>query len=232
MSWFEILPWWAKVPLIIGGALMSAFSNSFPQGFQTAGLILGIIIALFGCVAVAWHFMRVEGFVLQWPIRRGKTSSPSLAAGLYVSDIRFTFADLEKDRYSEISMRVFNGTGNTVEFSSIAGRIKFSASTSADQSRSGDLPTPSPRQDMATLVTTFQEWLLILTQRVPAAEADKLLAMLEADIPIHFNLTELTIEVCTQDDRQNVVRLPIWAGMSYNPRIGFGQIISASMRSG
>jgi hypothetical protein len=174
--------------------------------------------------------MRIKGFVLQWPIRRGKVSSPTLAAGLYVSDIRFTFADLEKDRHSEISMRVFNGTGNTVEFSSISGRIKFSASTSADQSRSGDLPTPSPRPDMATLATPFQEWLLILTQRVPAAEADKLLAMLEAHIPIHFNLSELTIEVSAQDDRQNVARLPIWAGVSYNLGSGFGQIISASMR--
>jgi hypothetical protein len=230
MHWFENLPWWATVPLIIGGALMSAFSNSFPQGFQTAGLLLGIIIALFGCVAVAWHFMRIEGFVLQWPIQRKQASSPTLAAGLYVSDIRFTFADLEKDRHSEISMRVFNGTGNVVEFSSIAGHIKFSASISADQSRMGDLPTPSPRPDMVRLAAPFQEWLLILNQRVPAAEADKLLAMLEADIPIHFDLNRLMIAVCAQDDRQIVVRLPIWVGVSYSRDRGFGQIINASMR--
>jgi len=73
MHWFENLPWWAKVPLIVGGALMSAFSNSFPQGLQTAGLILGVAIALFGCVAVIWHFIRSEfsaRFVFQWPLHK------------------------------------------------------------------------------------------------------------------------------------------------------------------
>ena len=52
---------------------MSAFSNSFPQGLQTVGLIFGVVIALFGCVAVIWHFIRSEfsaRFVFQWPLRK------------------------------------------------------------------------------------------------------------------------------------------------------------------
>jgi hypothetical protein len=229
MHWLENLPWWAKVPLIIGGALMSAFSNSFPQGLQTAGLILGVLIALFGCVAVAWHFVRTEfrnNFALQCPIRRKNVSSPTLRTGLYVSDIRFSFASLEKDRHSEISMRVFNGTGRIVEFSGLSGYIKFNAPNNADPSRSrGDLPTPSARPDMAQMIGPLQEWLLILSQRVPAPEADKLLAMLAAGIPIHFDLNGLMIGVCAQDDRQNVERLPIWDGVSYSHGNGFGQIV-------
>ena len=228
MSWFENLPWWAKVPLIVGGALISAFSNSFPPGFQTTGLIVGIVIALFGCLAVTWHFMRIRfttRFALQWPIRRKHASSPTLRAGLYVSDIRFTFASLEKDRHSEISMRVFNGTNRVIEFCSLSGHIKFNAPNNADPSRTGDLPTPSVRPDMAQMIDPLQEWLLILSQRVPAVEADKLLAMLAADTPIHFDLSGLAINVRAQDDRQNVERLPIWGGVSYSHGNGFGQIV-------
>ena len=230
MRWFENLPWWAKVPLIVGGALMSAFSNSFPQGLQTIGLLLGVAIALFGCIAVIWHFMRTKllaQFAFQWPIRKRVSPAaqpPTLLAGLYVSDIRLTFASLS-ERHSEISMRVFNGTGRVLEFSGLSGRIKFNAPNNSDPSRMGELPTPSTRAEMAQTVGPFKEWLVILSQRVPAAEADKLLAMLAAEIPIHFDLSGLTIEVCAQDDQQKVERLPIWGGVSYSHGNGFGQII-------
>jgi hypothetical protein len=78
---------------------------------------------------------------------------------------------------------------------------------------------------MAQMIGPLQEWLLILSQRVPAPEADKLLAMLAAGIPIHFDLNGLMIGVCAQDDRQNVERLPIWDGVSYSHGNGFGQIV-------
>jgi hypothetical protein len=66
MHWFEELPWWAKSLLIIGGALMSAFSNSFPPGFQLFGLYLGIALSLAGVMASTWHWLN------QWRVRRGK----------------------------------------------------------------------------------------------------------------------------------------------------------------
>jgi hypothetical protein len=87
MPWFENLPWWAKAPLIIGGALMSAFSNSFPQGFQTAGLVLGVAMALFGCVAVGWHFVRSEvttRFMFQWPIPRRATRDMTMTEAFHM----------------------------------------------------------------------------------------------------------------------------------------------------
>ncbi len=244
MRWLENLPWWAKFPLIVGGALMSAFSNSFPQGFQTAGLILGITIALFGFVAAIWHFWEskfTSRYVLRWPITRKKTSGtidhptvssspPTLATGLYVCDMRFSLTELS-DRHSELTMRVFNGTGRTVEFSGrLSGCIKFNAPNNSDHSSIGNLPTPSMRSDTERTAGQLKEWLLVLAQKVPAPEADRLLAMLEDDIPIHFDLSELMIEICAQDDRQNVARLPIWSGVSYNRGAGFGQIITASIR--
>jgi hypothetical protein len=145
--------------------------------------------------------------------------------------MRFTFADL-KDRYSELTMRVFNGTGRVVEFSGhITGRIKFSAPNNTDPSRLGDLPTPAMRSDTERTVAQLKEWLLILTQRVPAVEADKLIAMLEADIPIHFDLSELTIGVFSQDDRNKVERLPILSGVSYSLGNGFGMIIRGKINA-
>jgi hypothetical protein len=185
--------------------------------------------AWFGCallsiaVAVYWgRFVAVVKSIIpcarQWPI-------PTLLTGLYVSDIRLTFANLVAERHSEISMRVFNGTGRVVKFSGLSGHIKFTSPNSANPSHMGDLPTPSTRADMAQIVEPFKEWLVILSQRVPATEADKLLALLAADIPIHFDLSGLTIEICAQDNQQQVERLPIWGGVSYNRGNGFDQII-------
>lgn len=234
MRWFENLPVWAKVPLIFGGALMSAFSNSFPQGFQTAGLIAGVLISLFGVGALVWHFIRNEfasRFTFQWPITRKNVASPTLITGLYVSDIRFNFSKLS-ERHGEWSMRVFNGTGRVIEFSGLSGQAKFHAPNDTAPSRKGELPEPSARADMAQMVGPFKEWLLILSQHVPAAEADKLSAMLAADTPIHFNLSGLTIKVCAQDDRKKIERLPIWSGVSYSRGFGFGQIISATAHFG
>jgi hypothetical protein len=153
---------------------------------------------------------------------------PALRAGLYVCGIRFSFGDLQKDRHSELTMRVFNGTCRVVEFSGLSGHIKFNAPNNVDPSRMGDLPTPALRPDTERTITQLKEWLLILTQRVPADEADKLIAMREADIPILFDLSGLNIEVFAQDDRNKVERLPIWSGVSYNREHGFGMIISCT----
>ena len=54
----EDLPWWVKWLLIAGGSLMSAFSSKFPDGFQTAGLYLGILIAVLGLAAMIWHGLK------------------------------------------------------------------------------------------------------------------------------------------------------------------------------
>ena len=65
---------------------------------------------------------------------------------------------------------------------------------------------------------------MMFDQRVPPTEADKLLAMIRAKIPIHFELGGLNIEVFPQEDRSKVERLPLWFGVSYRPGLGFGRI--------
>lgn len=190
----------------------------------------------------------IGGAICLWSDRwlRQRTTSPistpppTLQAGLCVFDIRFNFAHLKELR-GEWSMRVFNGTGRIVEFCGLSGRIKFRTPNNADLSRrppgistplTGELPEPSARANMAQTVAPFKEELVILSQQVPSAEADKLLVALAADIPIHFDLSGLTIKVCAQNARQKIERLPIWGGVSYNRGFGFGQIASAIAHMG
>jgi hypothetical protein len=197
--------------------------EQFSTDHILGGVIFLIVFVVNLFVYEMWeHFSQLAKRIM------GRTtvaaSLPTLQAGLYVSDIRFTFADL-KDRHSELTMRVFNGAGRDAEFSGlITGRIKFSAPNNSDPSRMGDFPTPAMRPDTERTVAQLKEGLLILTQIVPAVEADKLIAMLETDTQINFDLRELTIGVFAQDDRNKIERLPIWSGVSYSRGNGFGMI--------
>lgn len=148
-----------------------------------------------------------------------------IVAGLHVCEMRFTFADLKKDRHSEWTMRVFNGTGSVVEFSNLLGQVKFNAPNNTNPDCMGTLPTPVLRPDITRTISQLQECVVILTQRVPANEADKLLTMLADDIPIHFDLRNLTIEVVGQHDRNRAERLPIWDGVCYSRGNGFDRMI-------
>jgi hypothetical protein len=143
-----------------------------------------------------------------------------------VADIRFTFDKLKKDRHSELSMRVFNGSGRVVEIGNVSGQIKFNARNNTDPTRMGDLPTPALHPDVKRAAVQLEEWLLIFAQHVPSTEADKLLAMIRAKIPMHFELGELNIEVFPQKDRSKVERLPLWDGVSYRAGLGFGRIVA------
>jgi hypothetical protein len=89
------------------------------------------------------------------------------------------------------------------------------------------LPAPALRNDVAKKVEQLKEWFLIFDQRVPAAEADKILAMLKDEIPILVDLSRLKIEVFGDDDPKKIEQLPLWYGVSYNRDYGFGRIISA-----
>lgn len=144
-------------------------------------------------------------------------SSPqTIQNGLYVCHMRFTFACPEKD--SELTMRVFNGSGGVVKFSpDVRGGIIFHDTYNKYPDYMGILPSPALRDDTPRTVSQWQESSLTLTQQVPDTEAKKLLAMLENDIPILLDLNELTIEVVGQHDRNKVERLPIWNGINYNP---------------
>ena len=159
-------------------------------------------------------------------------SPPSLSRSLYVGEIRFTLSELEKDRHSELTMRVFNGSGRVVEIGKVSGHIKFNAPNTTDPTRTGELPPPALRHDTAKTAIQLEEWFLIFSQRVPANEADKILMMLKTEIPILFDLSGLTIEVFPQENPAKIERLPIWSGVSYSRGNGFGRIIAVAVKAG
>jgi hypothetical protein len=155
-------------------------------------------------------------------------SPPKLADSLYVGEIRFSFNRLKDDRHGEWTIRVFNGSGRVVELSTLSGKIKFNAPNSKDPKTTGELPPPSIRTDTAKTVLQLKEWFLILSQPVPSVEADKILAMLDTNTPIGFDLSDLKIEVCVSGKENEKERLPLWGGVSYRKDFGFGRIIMAT----
>jgi hypothetical protein len=56
-EWFTKLPWWVRLPLILGGSLSSAFSGSLPAWLQPLGLYAGISLAGIGAGASIWHWL-------------------------------------------------------------------------------------------------------------------------------------------------------------------------------
>lgn len=182
---------------------------------------IGIVTVFVGVAVIAVAMMMQNARTATLVSR-----SPDLATGLYVGEIRLTFGELEKDRHSEISMRVFNGTGRVVEFVDLAGRIKFNAPNNTDSKFMGELPTPTLRHDTARNVAPLREWFLLLSQRVPAADADKIVAMIAAGTPVMFDLNGLSIRVAEQNASALIEQLPLWGGVSYKKDFGFGRIIS------
>lgn len=91
----------------------------------------------------------------------------------------------------------------------------------------GELPTPTLRAEVARSVAQLQEWHLILDQRVPAMDADKILAMLKDDIPVSFDLSGLNVGVADRNKPKEIERLPTWHGFTCRRGFGFDRINSA-----
>jgi hypothetical protein len=97
----------------------------------------------------------VQAFSVGWVSADWKVGARAVAAsarwhvGLNLADVRFTLAVLKKDRHSELSTRVFNGTGRIVELRGVIGHMKFNAPNSIDSSHTGSLPTPTVRADIS-----------------------------------------------------------------------------------
>ena len=206
--------------------------------FLCALLIFAVSFLLTGLAVQAFrrpeNQKRPDGGLGQGDVKIGTPTltqhPPALTASLYVGEIRFTFADLAKDRHSEISMRVFNGSGRVVQLSQVSGCIKFHE-TNNDPKYLGKLPEPTIRNDTARTVTQLNEWFLIFAQKVPAEQADTLLKMIADDVKILFDLSELKIKVCATDTPQKLEDFPMWGGVSYDRTFGFMRIITGTMNA-
>jgi hypothetical protein len=172
-----------------------------------------LLVVMLGFWGVADHFLYRRHLATT-------VKHPSLSVGLSVSDVRISLQDLEKERFSEISMRVFNGAGRTVEFTGLSGKISFSGAGF----ESGSLPSPTLRHDTARVVLPLKEWFLILDQRVPSTEADKMIKILEANVPLLLDLSGLDLMVSARD-LAAPERLPLWDGVTYTREAGYGRLV-------
>jgi hypothetical protein len=102
------------------------------------------------------------------------------------------------------------------------------APNTADPSKMGVLPPPALRHDVSKSTPPLKEWFLILDQRVPSVDADKIVSLIESQTPIHLDLDGLNITVSANGS--NSERLPLWNGVTYAREVGFGRIVKAAAR--
>ncbi|RIA02577.1 hypothetical protein D1920_06750 [Rhodopseudomonas palustris] len=76
----------------------------------------------------------------------------------------------------------------------------------------------------------MEEWFLILEQKVPAKEADKLLAMINDNMKILFSFAQFDIEVCDATKVDHIEKLDMGGGVSYDRTYGYGKIINLSVK--
>ena len=104
------------------------------------------------------------------------TQEPApLQAGLYLADIGLALGTIQNDKHCEINIRLFNGTGRTMDLVSVSGQVRFKAGNliTGDPKMSGVLPEPSIAPNTRRSAAPLTEWILILNQRVPSQETTK-----------------------------------------------------------
>jgi hypothetical protein len=106
------------------------------------------------------------------PKTRLQSSKISISDGMYIGEINFDLNKIKEDRYIEIVIRVFNGTGSTVALEGVKGAIRYHEMSAGKQF--GDMPTPTVRTDTSRTVLPGKEWSIILAQHAPAAIADEI----------------------------------------------------------
>jgi hypothetical protein len=140
----------------------------------------------------------------------------SLLFGLYVADIGINLNAVETDHHGELSIRLFNGTGRTLDFISLSGPITFKVPNliSGDPQMKGELPEPTTSSTTVRSAAPYTEWNLVLDQRFPSKEAKKIPVILRAH-QLQFDLTLLNIQIAEHDDPKKVDRLDLWKGIRY-----------------
>lgn len=145
------------------------------------------------------------------------TRGPSaLLFGLYVADISIGLKAVQSDHHGEIKIRLFNGTGRTLDLATLSGWLTFKAGNlvTSDPQMAGELPQPTISSKTSRTAAPQTEWNLIIDQRFPSKEADKIPAILRGH-PLNFDLTLLDIQIADHADPKKVERLELWKGIKY-----------------
>lgn len=233
---------WSLYGLLTGGSFLSSalLANStwfweklgwaaLPIGFMLSFLVLSLCIFLAGLGRYFWRFSSATTEAKNaLPVRIGLvdedriypptiTQGPApLLFGLYVADISIGLKTVQTDHHGEIRIRLFNGTRRTFDIVSLTGWITFKAGNliSGDPQMKGELPPPTISSKTVKSAAPKTEWDLVIDQRFPSKEADKIPTILRS-YPLHFDLALLDIQISEHEDPKKVERLILWAGVKY-----------------
>jgi hypothetical protein len=202
MRLFDDLPWWARAPLSIGGVLMATFSKAFPIGFQTAGIYVGIALAIFGLAGTVWHFVKTQQLLsqwrLQWPLaRRAPLLAPSvpLHMALHVGHFWVDFTQLKEKLRFGISFVLFNQTDKDIAIEGLRGGLVFERFTKmAAVLLEGNPPfTASARHHDGISITIWQS--------VTTEEKDRICEIFASGKEVIFSSTLLKSSFANMDAR-------------------------------
>lgn len=157
MELFKNFPTWVQISFMVGGALMSAFSNQFPLKFQEFGFYAGIFLILIGLIGLIRHIFCksslkkwFSSITFQWPIQKSNKWPYNAPLFVKIPHIRtFVFFDELNTRGIKVGLVYFNSSMHEVVIESIYGnviygirsenKVPISWSDSEKQTRNGPL---------------------------------------------------------------------------------------------
>lgn len=165
-----------------------------------------------------------------------------ISKSVYVANIVMSLDKLEKDRYAEFCITVFNGSERIVSIEPLTGQtghVSFRAAFGAKPDERGDLPPPSITSATNKIMHPYRETHIILAQGVPANDADKILRMLASNEEqndrnnavqpkqIEFRFDKLRINIKGDESGSPLERLELWDGMTIKRGINYGRFTSS-----
>jgi hypothetical protein len=200
-------------------------------------LLLAVGVSLLvprGWWASAWTAVTRRRAAKEQPEGDASASGPIAAAppipppiwnarGLYVGDITASTDKLTSDLFVEITVKVFNGTGSSLETLRIEGAATFaSVVLPAAQAT----PFPGAPQYFGN----FAEFYIIIRQPFRREQAEQLDEMIKSGVSPQLHLGSLNVIMAPRDHPQRE-RLRLWDGIVFNSGIGrVGRLISMNVR--
>lgn len=148
-------------------------------------------------------------------VEDGDTMSATVTTGLhglYVGNIIASAGSLQDDHRLELAIVGFNGSGEAISISDIAGQIKAGSGDIRDLAA---LDIPAMRSSIRA--EPGGEFVLVLNQHLTPSQAKEFLAALE-NKHLQLDLRSLHITVASASDNSRSSRLPLWDGVNLRRR--------------
>lgn len=153
-------------------------------------------------------------------MRRGNPNR--LPAGLYVGDMNVNLCQLEKEKFVEISMRIFNGTGVKLKLGGISGgAVYFERMNDGNARRIANLPAASilPMEGRPDFIEPLSDYLVSIYQRFPSDIVERFISIINSGGSVMLDFDGINLYT-TDRKRKTLWRAPIWNGISISRPLG------------